>query len=160
MTEAARVGRSVRDNSRSRWQRGFNRFTRLALASPAHRLMSSRLVVIEVVGRRSGNRYAVPTAYAEHDGHVLAASAGTWVRNLSPEQPVVLVHRGRRRAAVPEVATDRERAREIAAALLPPNPVLRRYMEVQLGQDGLPDPAQLDAARDRGWAFLSFRPEP
>lgn len=156
--EGDRTSARSTDRSRARSQRAFNRFVRGVLGSPAHRLMSGRLMVIEVAGRRSGTLYAVPTAYAEHDGQVLAASAGRWVRNLAPDRPVVLVHRGRRRTVVAEVANTRERAWEIASALLPPNPILRRNMVVRLGPDGLPDEDQFDAAFRRGVRFLAFRP--
>ena len=70
--------RAVTDRSRQRSQRNVNRFARLVLGSPLHRMMSGKLMIIEVIGRRTGTLYAVPTAYAEHDGQVLAASAGTW----------------------------------------------------------------------------------
>lgn len=159
MSEAAGGG-VVRDNSRQRSQRVFNRFVRWVLASPVHWVMSGKLILIEVTGRRTGARYCVPTAYAERGDQVLAASAGTWVRNLSPERPVVLVHRGRRRPMVPEIATDAEQARQVAADLLPGNSILQRNMGVALGGDGRPDRAQFDAARDRGWVYVAFRPQP
>lgn len=158
MDRATQQQPNVVDRSRKGSQRAFNRFTRAVLGSPMHRMMSGRLMIIEVTGRRTGTVYAVPTAYAEQDGQVLAASPGSWVRNISADRPVVLVHRGRRRSAAAEVADTRERAWEIASALLPPNPILRRNMGVGLGSDGLPDPDQFEVARLRGVRFLAFRP--
>lgn len=149
----------VTDRSRKRSQRGINRFARFVLGSPVHRMMSGKLMIIEVIGRRTGTLYAVPTAYADHDGQVLAASAGTWLRNIAADRPVVVVHRGRRRMMRPEVAVERERALEIATWLLPGNPVLRSNMGVQLGPDGRPDQEQFDAARAQGVTFLAFHPE-
>lgn len=159
MSETAASGGAVRDNSRDRSQRAFNRVVRWVLASPVHWVMSGKLIIIEVTGRRTGTRYPVPTAYAERGEQVLAASAGTWVRNLSPERPVVLVHRGRRRPMVPEIATDADQALQLAADLLPGNPILQRNMGVALGDDARPDRAQFDAARDRGWVYFAFTPQ-
>ncbi|WP_147915355.1 nitroreductase/quinone reductase family protein [Ruania zhangjianzhongii] len=159
MSETVSGGGAIRDNSRDRSQRTFNRLVRWVLASPLHRMMSGKLIIIEVTGRRTGTRYSVPTAYAQRGEQVLAASAGTWVRNLSSERPVVLLHRGRRRPMVPEVATDAEQALQLAADLLPGNPILQRNMGVTLGADGQPDRAQFQAARDRGWVYFAFDPQ-
>lgn len=148
----------VRDNSRSRWQRSFNRFVRWLLGSPVHWMMSGKLMVVEVVGRRTGARYSVPTAYADRGDQVLAASPGSWVRNLAPDRPVVLVHRGRRRTMVPRIVTDREAAGQVAADLFPGNPVLRRNMQVSLGRDGQVDHDQLAAALQRGVRLITFSP--
>lgn len=159
MSETSAGGRAVRDNSRDRSQRTFNRIVRSVLASPVHWVMSGKLIVIEVVGRRTGTRYAVPTAYAERGDQVLAASAGTWVRNLSPERPVVLVHRGRRRPMLPKIATDPDQALQLAADLLPGNPILQQNMGVALGEDGRPHRAQFEAAREKGWVYFAFTPQ-
>src|SRR5690625_7191444 len=97
----------VRDNSRSRWQRSFNRFVRWVLGSPVHWMMSGKLMVVEVVGRRTGARYSVPTAYADRGDQVLAASSGRWVRNLSPVLPVGLLRRCRTRSLLPRLVTAR-----------------------------------------------------
>ncbi|HIZ36969.1 MAG TPA: nitroreductase family deazaflavin-dependent oxidoreductase [Candidatus Ruania gallistercoris] len=158
MSKAVAGGRAVHDNSRSRSQRMFNCVVRRLLTSPVHGLMSGKLIVIEVTGRRTGTRYSVPTAYAERGEQVLVGSAGTWVRNLSPERPVVLVHRGRRRSMVPEVVTDAGQVVQLVADLLPGNSILQRNMGVTLGADGSPDRAQLAAARARGWVYATFAP--
>ena len=159
MSETTAGGKTVRDNSRDRSQRIFNSVVRWVLGSPVHRVMSGKLIIIEVIGRRTGTRYAVPTAYAERGDQVLVASAGTWVRNLSPDHSVVLVHRGRRRVMIPEIVTDAEQSLQLAADLLQGNPILRGNMGVQLGGDGRPDRAQFMAARDRGWSYFVFHPQ-
>ncbi len=158
MTESVASEPVLRDNSRSRRQRWVNRLVRRVLGSPLHRLMSGKIMIVEVLGRRTGNRYAVPTAFADSGEQVLAASPGTWVRNLSPDRPVVLVHRGRRRVMVPRLVTDREPAQRVAADLFPGNPVLRRNMQVALTRDGAVDAKSLDAAMQRGMRLITFSP--
>ncbi|WP_161606388.1 nitroreductase/quinone reductase family protein [Microlunatus speluncae] len=147
----------VRDNS-SRGQRRFNRIVRVLLHSPLHGLMSRKLTLLYVTGRKTGTRYAVPTAFTDHAGQVLVASAGSWTRNLSGPEPVELRHHGRRLLATAEVAADRDRAYEIALALLPPNPILRNFVKVDLDGDGRPKQDEFDAARDRGVKFIALHP--
>lgn len=147
----------VRDNSAGS-QRRFNRFVRAILGSPFHRMMSGKLTVVHVTGRKSGTRYAVPTAYFDHEGQVLLASPGTWVRNLRSGEPVELQLRGRRIRTRPEVAADRDRAWEIASALLPSNPILRKFNKIDLDDAGQPRVDQFDAALERGVAFIALHP--
>lgn len=145
----------VRDNS-VRGRRAFNRFVRALLHSPLHGLMSRRLTLLYVTGRSTGTRYAVPTAYTDHGNQVLLASAGRWVRNLRGGATVELRHHGRRLQATAELAADRERAYEIALALLPPNPVLRNFVQVGLDDDRRPKQDEFDAARARGVEFIAL----
>jgi hypothetical protein len=147
----------IRDNSSGR-QRLINRIIRALLHSPLHGLMSRKLTLLYVTGRKSGARYAVPIAYADHAGQVLVASAGSWVRNLRGDRPVELRHHGRTILAAAEVAADSDRAYEIALALLPPNPILRNFMDVGLDHDGRPKQDEFDAALDRGVRFIALRP--
>lgn len=154
-TEAPRP--VVRDNS-APGQRRFNRIVRALLHSPLHGLMSRRLTLLYVTGRKTGTRYAVPTAYTDHAGEVLLASAGSWVRNLRGDEPVELRHHGRKILATAELAADRERAYQIAVALLPPNPVLRNFVKVGLDNAGRPRQDEFDAARTRGVRFIALRP--
>ena len=74
----------------------FNPVVRAVLRSPAHRLLSGSLLLLEVTGRRSGRRYALPVAYAV-DGAELVVVVGqpatkTWWRNFDG-QPRALVAR-------------------------------------------------------------------
>ncbi len=154
-TEARRP--VARDNS-APGQRRLNRVIRALLHSPLHGLMSRRLTLLYVTGRKTGTRYAVPTAYTDHAGQVLLASAGSWVRNLRGGEPVELRHHGRRIRATAEIATDRDRAYQIALALLPPNPILRNFCKVGLDAAGRPKQDEFDAARTRGVEFIALHP--
>jgi hypothetical protein len=66
--------------------RAGNPFVRLVLRSPLHPLLSGRLTVITVTGRRSGRRYTFPVGY-ERDGDAVTITVGwpqrkRWWRNL------------------------------------------------------------------------------
>ena len=69
------------------------------LRSPAHRLLSGRVVLLRYRGRRSGCLYTLPVQYAEHDGEliVLAADAAAkqWWRNFRRRPGADVLLRGR-----------------------------------------------------------------
>jgi F420H(2)-dependent quinone reductase len=77
-----------------------NPVLRVLLRSPAHRLLSGSVLLLEYSGRRSGRRYGLPVMYAAAgDGFVVMAGqpAGkTWWRNFCGEpQPVVATVSGK-----------------------------------------------------------------
>jgi hypothetical protein len=91
----------------TRYRRNMRRVLRLAspvlrpvLRSPAHRLVSHRLMLLSVTGRRTGAVYTFPVSY-HRDGDLLTiVSARNWWRNLRDGPvPVTVWLRGRRRAA-------------------------------------------------------------
>ena len=56
------------------------------LRSPAHRLLSGRLLLLTYTGRRSGTQYTIPVQYVR-DGEALLVTVGwperkLWWRNL------------------------------------------------------------------------------
>jgi hypothetical protein len=80
------------------WNRSGNQIIRLLLQSPAHPLLSPRLTLITVTGRRSGREHTLPVAYRQ-DGErltipVMWPDRKLWWRNLSDGAPVRLRHRG------------------------------------------------------------------
>ena len=79
-----------------------NRLVKLILSSPAHGLMSDRLIVLTVTGRRTGKKRTFPVAYKQEGDklslHVDWPDRKVWWRNLTGTgAPVELVLRGRRR---------------------------------------------------------------
>lgn len=82
-------------------------FTRLnpvvvwALRSPLHGLLSKGLMLITVVGRRSGRRYTIPVGYQRHGSTltvlVSEAPRKQWWRNYGTPTDVEIELAGRRR---------------------------------------------------------------
>jgi deazaflavin-dependent oxidoreductase (nitroreductase family) len=71
-----------------------NRLVRGVLGSPAHRLLSGRLALITVTGRRSGRAYTIPVAY-RREGDLVTIDVGwperkRWWRNLREPARVTL----------------------------------------------------------------------
>jgi hypothetical protein len=84
------------------WNRSGNRLIALLLRSPAHPLLSWRLALITVTGRRTGREHTFPIEY-KLDGQqlkipVMWPQRKVWWRNLREEAPVRLRLRGRVRS--------------------------------------------------------------
>jgi hypothetical protein len=85
-----------------------NRLVRALLRSPAHRLVSGRLALITVTGRRSGRRFTFPVGYRQDDDEVTIGvgwpDRKVWWRNLrNGGAPVTLRLRGAERHGRAEV---------------------------------------------------------
>jgi hypothetical protein len=69
------------------------------LRSPAHGLVSGRLIMLTVTGRRTGRKHSFPVAYDETpDGLTIgidAPGAKVWWRNLIDGGPVTVRLRGK-----------------------------------------------------------------
>jgi len=79
------------------------------LSSPAHRLLSGRLLVLEYHGHRSGRSFGIPLRYAEETDRRLVAIAvrpkqKLWWRSFVTPAPATLTLRGRRVEAVGALA--------------------------------------------------------
>lgn len=94
------------------FNRALNPVVRGLLRSPAHGLVSGRLALITVTGRRSGAAYTFPVAYVQ-DGEQVTITVGwperkRWWRNLLEGAPVTLVLRGVERIGSAQVHGDEQ----------------------------------------------------
>jgi hypothetical protein len=80
------------------------------LRSPLHRLLSARLALITVTGRRSGDAHTFPVGYEQEGDRVLITvgwpEQKRWWRNLRGGAPVGLRLRGRELAGYGEARGD------------------------------------------------------
>ncbi len=101
-----------------------NRAVRLVLRSPAHWLLSGRVVELRWTGRRTGRRHATPVQFLERDGELVLLSwrDRRWWRTFTDGgAPVDVLLRGRVRRGFARVvpAGPGERA-EVLRALSGP----------------------------------------
>lgn len=98
-----------------------NRLVTAILRSPLKGLLSRRVMLLTVAGRRTGRRYTLPVGFVPNDGAllVLVAGRGTkcWWRNLEKEVPVRLLLRGRSLGASAEALTFESDSRRFTTAL-------------------------------------------
>jgi len=103
-----------------------NPLVRGILRSPAHRLLSRSLIVLEYEGRTSGRAFAIPVRYAQTENARLVALAvdragKRWWRAFVEPRRAVVVHRGSRQVVVGTLAEGslREEARATYVARYP-----------------------------------------
>lgn len=143
-----------------RLQRAMDGAVRALLRSPLHGALSGRLLLVTVVGRRTGTVYTHPVGYVlDDDGAILVGSAAGWRRNLRPQERVRLRLRGRDRLASAEVIRDEAGVTPLYRTILSRNPVHGRFAGIRAAADGTPDPEDLRAALERGTAVVRFRLE-
>ena len=129
--------------------RVMNRVIRPLLASPFHRLLSARLMLLSYTGRRSGRRFTVPIGYFPWDpGTVLAMSSRlSWISSLRTGPTVRLRIRGREQDAVPTVVEDRAAIADLLAEFARrKGPRAAKGLMLGLPGDRQPTPEQLHEA--------------
>jgi hypothetical protein len=71
-----------------------NRVVKLILASPAHGMLSDRLLILTVTGRRTGKKRTFPVAYQQEGDkltlHIDWPEKKVWWRNLIGGAPVTV----------------------------------------------------------------------
>jgi deazaflavin-dependent oxidoreductase (nitroreductase family) len=131
------------------FQSAANRVVRTLLRTPLlARLVGTRLLTVDVVGRKTGRRYAVPVAYCRHEGVLLFGTEFGWVRNLRTGEPVEILLKGRRRTADVTVTADEAGVVADYRVLARGNRQFARFNRIALDAVGEPDPADLH----RCWA--------
>lgn len=138
----------------TRFQRFLNSVMRGVLRSPLHPVLSGRILVINVTGRKTGKVYRIPVGYVEHDGAILIGTAGKWRLNLPAHPEVAVLLRGKQRQAIAQVVTDQARCAELYRPILAKNPIHGKYAGIGIEPDGAPNPADLRTALGRGIAVV------
>jgi deazaflavin-dependent oxidoreductase (nitroreductase family) len=139
-------------------QKFFNVLVRGLLRSPLHRVLSGRLAVVTVTGRKTGREYRIPVGYVEHDGEILVGAPGTWTRNLRGGASARVRVHGRELLVRGDVITDADQAAPLYKFVLARNPTHGRFVGVELDEQGEPERDQLRAAFERGVVLVRFRP--
>src|SRR4051794_17409665 len=94
---------------RSMWvlDRVVNPIVRAVLRSRLHPLLSRRLVLLCITGRRSGRTFELPVGYVRDDAGILvtvgAPERKQWWHNIDGPTPITVVLRGRTRPGVAEL---------------------------------------------------------
>lgn len=132
---------------------------RRLLRSPLHVILSKKIMLMEVIGRKSGKRYVIPIAYGEYGEDVLVgASKAKWLRNLTPERTVTLTIRGRQRAAYPELLTDEYLVAELYPHIVKDNQAHAKFQQLRVNPNGSINRHDLHAALARGLTLIRLRP--
>jgi hypothetical protein len=136
-----------------------NRIVRTLLHVPLlARVVGARLVVIEVVGRRSGTRYEVPVAYTRDGADLLVGTPFAWGRNLRSGEPVTILLQGRRRSADVVAITDEPGVTAAYATMARDNRRFADFNGIGSDDDGAPAPDDLHLAWANGARAFRLTP--
>lgn len=131
---------------------------RRLLRSPLHGLLSRKVMLLEVTGRRSGRHYVIPIAYGRCGDDVLMGVAkATWLRNLTPDRAVTVTVRGRRHDMYPELVTDEESVAELYPNIIAGNRAHARFQQLRVETDGSVNRDDLRSALARGLTLVRLR---
>ncbi|MDQ6601811.1 MAG: nitroreductase family deazaflavin-dependent oxidoreductase [Chloroflexota bacterium] len=140
-----------------RGMRVMNRLPMLLLKSPAHGIVSRKLLLLTFTGRKSGKRHTLPVGYAREGDTVLIGAAGPWWKNLSGGARVTVLLRGRERTGSAEVVTNQAEMAPLYRTLLAQNPTHGRFVSIRREPDGMPNADDLARAVGRGVAVVRIR---
>jgi deazaflavin-dependent oxidoreductase (nitroreductase family) len=108
------------------YNRTVNPLIKGVLRSPLHGLVSRRLALVTVTGRRSGRSYTFPVSYTQ-DGETVKITVGwpqrkRWWRNLRDGGPVTIRLRGKERTGRAQARGDARTGVTVEILLDPPAP--------------------------------------
>jgi hypothetical protein len=127
-----------------------NTVMRGVLRSPLHRVVSGRVLILSLTGRRSGRTISTPLSYLREGDTVTLFTSAAWRRNLNGGALVRLWIAGREYSGWAVTCEDDKEA--VAAGLtrfLTRVSGDARYYGVTLDANKVPDPAQVSAAAQR-----------
>lgn len=143
-----------------RFQGAVNRVMRTLLRLPVlSRGPGRRLVLLEIVGRRSGKRLEIPVAYTRQGDDLLVGTPFAWGRNLRTGDVIDLVLMGKKQQADVTAFTDRDGMIDAYAAMCRDNRAFANFNKVRV-TGGEPDAADLEAAWKSGARAFRLTPRP
>ncbi|MFL6113985.1 MAG: nitroreductase family deazaflavin-dependent oxidoreductase [Catenulispora sp.] len=158
-TETKPDGRPPGRAQTLRMQGLVNALTRTALSTPGvAKGIGRRLILLYVVGRNTGKKYAVPVSYMKHEGKALIGTQFGWVRNLQTGQSVEVRYKGKLRTAEAEVVDEQERVIELFEMLCRDNHAFAKFHNIAIDSKGEPDPAALREAYQLGARVVLLTP--
>jgi deazaflavin-dependent oxidoreductase (nitroreductase family) len=108
------------------------------------------LIILYVVGRKSGRHYTIPVAYTQHEGAILVGTPFGWGKNLRTGEPLDVRYKGKRHTANVEVVKDESGVVTLYDAMCRDNHNFAKFNKVRLEKDGTPNAEDLRAAWQAG----------
>jgi deazaflavin-dependent oxidoreductase (nitroreductase family) len=141
-------------------QRVVNLLVRAMLRIPGPAaIVGGRLVILYVVGRKSGRRYSVPVAYTAEGNDLLIGTSFGWGRNLRTGEPVAIRLKGKRRWADVQVSTKEPEVVSAYAHMARVNPTFAKFSSIHVTEDGQPDRRDLHLAWAGGARAIRLTPQ-
>ncbi|WP_330230005.1 nitroreductase/quinone reductase family protein [Nocardia sp. NBC_00508] len=142
------------------YQSVVNRIVRTLLRVPGiSGVVGKRLMILHVVGRKSGAVYDVPLAYTKYGETLLIGTAlRPWVKNLRAGDPVRASFGGKARTFDPVVHTAEADVLRLYEIIARDNPQNAKFSGIGFTADGSPSKADIYQAWQLGGAVVELTP--
>jgi hypothetical protein len=138
-----------------------NPLVRMLLGSPLHGMLDDSVLVLHLIGRKTGRRYDIPVGYVDMEGKLAVVTVARWRVNLRGGADVAVTLHGRRR---PMRALLDEEPASVAVSYQAMIGRLgwkraQRQLGISLPGGRAPTVPELqDAAGDYGWSVITLTP--
>jgi hypothetical protein len=129
---------------------------RLLLSLPIPTPLGNRLMLVYLIGRKSGCSYRQPVSYVRNGDTLLTPGGGRWKFNLVEGHPTHIRLRGRDITARPELIRDPEQIDHLLALMTKTNPAVARFVPIPRRPDGHLDPDRLHTAIHYGFRIVRW----
>lgn len=136
-----------------------NPVVRRILVSPLHATLDKSILVLHVVGRRTGRCYDIPVSYLDLDGRALVVTQHAWRANLRDVHDMAVTMHGHRRSMHAELEEKPAAVANVLSAAVHRLgwPAVGRQLSMHGSAHRIPSTAELcDAARDYRLATLTL----
>ncbi|MEW1734758.1 nitroreductase/quinone reductase family protein [Nocardia beijingensis] len=142
------------------YQGVLNRVVRTLLRVPGlSGIVGKRLMILHVVGRKSGKVYDVPVAYTRHGDSLLIGTAlRPWVKNLKAGDPVRASFGGAPRTFDPVVHTSEAAVLRLYEIVARDNKQNAKYNGIGFTADGSPSKADIYQTWQQGGVVVELTP--
>jgi hypothetical protein len=137
--------------------RAINVPMRALLGLPFPTPLGKRLMLVHIVGRKSGKHYRQPVSYVRDGDVLLTPGGGRWARNLRDGELVSARLRGRDVTVRPDLVGDADEVERLLGVMTAQNPALERFVRIPKAADGRLDRAKLTAALKHGFRIVRWR---
>lgn len=131
---------------------------RAVLGLPVATPLGGSLMLVFIVGRKSGKTYRQPLSYVHDDDVLLTPGGGRWKLNLKAGVPVRIRLRGKDLEATPELVSDVDEIGRLLVVMAAANPRSASFIGIPRGPDGQFDRAGLERAVRYGFRIVRWHP--
>ncbi|MBF6301838.1 nitroreductase family deazaflavin-dependent oxidoreductase [Nocardia amamiensis] len=142
------------------YQNVVNRIVRTLLRVPGiSGIVGKRLMILHVVGRKSGTVYNVPLAYTKNGDTLLIGTAlRPWVKNLRAGDPVRASFGGKPRTFDPVVHSSEADVLRLYDIIARDNPQNAKFNGIGFTADGAPSKADIYQTWQQGAVVVELTP--
>jgi hypothetical membrane protein len=129
---------------------------RVVLGLPFATPLAGRLMLVSLIGRKTGKHYRQPLSYVQEGDVLLTPGGGKWKLNLREGEPVPIRLRGLNVLARPELVSDQDEIERLLVVMTAANPSVRSFVGIPKGANGRLDSIRLQAAIQYGFRIVRW----